>query len=63
MRWKVHFFLKDINNNDAINNFNLKLKKCPPICKDMQAFENYLMDIVKNIKFTKHQDNFQKKKS
>ena len=27
----------------------------------MQAFENNLTDIVKNIKFTNHRDNFQKK--
>ena len=61
MRWKAHFFLKDINDNDTVNNFNLKSKKCPPICKDMQAFENGLTDMVKNIKFTNHRDNFQKK--
>ena len=27
----------------------------------MQAFENDLTDMIKNIKFTKHQDNFQEK--
>ena len=47
MRWKAHFFLKGGNNIDTIDNFNLKKKKRPPICEDMQAFENYLTDMVK----------------
>ena len=60
MRWKAHFFLKVININ-TIDNFKLKSKKCPLICKDMQASENDITDMVKDIKFTKHQDNFRKK--
>ena len=55
------FFLKCVNNVVTMENFNLKSKKCPPICKDMHAFENNPMGIVKNIKFTKQLDNFQKK--
>ena len=55
MRWKAHFFLEGVNSIDIIDNSNLKLKKkCPPICKDTQAFENDHTDMVKNIKFTKH---------
>ena len=61
IRWNAHFYLKGISNHDTINNFNLKSKKCPPVCKDMQAFENGQTDMVKNIKFTNHLDNFQKK--
>ena len=61
MRRKAHFYLKGINNQDNTNNFNLKSRKCSPICKDMQAFENDLTDMVKNIKFTNHWDNFLKK--
>ena len=65
MRWNVHFYLKGINNQDNTNIFNLKLRQCPPICKDMQAFENDLTDMkndltdMKKIKFTNHRDNFQ----
>ena len=58
MRRKAHFFLKEVNNYDTIDNFNLK---SPPICKYMQPFENDRTDMVKNITFTKHQDNIQKK--
>ncbi len=61
MRWKAHFYLKGIIIQDNTNIFNLKSRKCPPICKDMQGFENDRTDMVKNIKFTNHGDNFQKK--
>ena len=47
MRWKAHFYLKGINNQDNTNIFNLKSKKCSPICKHMQAFEKYLTNMVK----------------
>ena len=60
MRWKAHFFLKGVNNTNTIDNFDQKPEKCLTICKDMQAFENDLTDMVKSIKFTKHQDNLKK---
>ena len=47
-----------VNNIDTIDNFNLKSQKCPPICKDMLNFENDVTDMVRNIKFRKHLDNF-----
>ena len=58
MRCKARFYLKGINNQDNTNNFNLKSRKFPPICKDMQAFENDQTDMVT---FTNHRHNFQKK--
>ena len=36
-------------------------RKAPPLCKEMQGFENNLKNMVKNLKFTHNLDEFRKK--
>ena len=70
MRWRALFFLGKCNNND--NNreednhnmgarYGLKSPKCPPQVKELAAFENDLIRLIKVIKFQKVNNAFQKK--
>lgn len=63
MRWKAYFFLNDPKNEitEKPKTFNFNTRKCAPICKEMLKFEEDMTNIVRNLKFKNHLDNFQKK--
>ena len=74
MRWRAHFFLDSKrDSNGQINkiqsseqepnnqHFGFKSRKCPGQCKEMEPFENDLLNLVSSIQFNEHLDPFQKK--
>ena len=66
MRWKAYFYDKGNKNNNNDNEnipetYGLKTQQCPPQVKELTAFENELLELIKIIKFRKRQSNFQEK--
>ena len=61
LRWKLLFYnSEDISPHEFKEEDVFKISKSAPSC-DLKAFENDLFDIIKNIKFTSYESNFQKK--
>ena len=64
MRWKVIFGSKDDESNKLLpETYGLKSDNCPAQVKELVPFENDLIQLVKNIKFRKIKNDFQKKLS
>ena len=64
MRWKVIFGSKDDESNKHLpETYRLKSDNCPAQVKELVPFENDLIQLVKNIKFRKIKNDFQKKLS
>ena len=69
MRWKALFFDRDQANSNTnvnsnaqqqhINIFNLKTRKCRPQIQDMKEFEKDIQTMIESVKF--RPQNFQKK--
>ena len=49
MRWKVIYC--DMKGSIKAETYGLKSQKAPPPINELAAFENYLIELVKNIKF------------
>ena len=60
MRWKVHFFESGEKNPGKAHKSKFKSRKCPPQVKELESFENDLVDMVRNIKFRKITNPFQR---
>ena len=64
LRWKAIFFInnsKETTESRASSSaYGLKSNKCPPQLKELIPFEDDLIDLVKNIKFRKVRNDFQK---
>ena len=58
MRWKAIFFTKE-NKELTVENYGFKSKKCPPHIKELENFEDELLDMVRTVKFNNYRDNFQ----
>ena len=64
MRWKVLFHNKEDEKNDHIpETYGLKSDNCPAQIKELVPFESDLIQLIKNIKFRKVKNDFQKKLS
>lgn len=65
MRWKAIFFDEesDIDNEHSEETYGLKTKNTPPPVKEMNAFENDLIDMINILKFRKGRTEFQSKLS
>ena len=72
MRWKAFFFEQDGEKDgenhkeqgidqDKNDKYGFKSRKCLPQIEDMEKFEDELLDMVRNIKFGRVQDDFQDK--
>ena len=63
MRWKAIFFnAKDKKEDEKhIENYGLKYSKSPAQVKELFHFENNLFQLVKDVKFRKTRNEFQKK--
>ena len=64
MRWKAIFLTnrnRKPSNNTAEAKFGLKSNQCPPQVKELMAFEDYLIKLIKEIKFRKVKNQFQNK--
>ena len=62
LRWKAFFFSKkntNDENNDPTNTFGFASTNSPPSNKDLENFEQDLLDVVSTIKFSKKMDQFQ----
>ena len=44
-----------------LKTYGLKTQQCPSQVKELTAFENELLELIKIIKFKKRQSNFQEK--
>ena len=60
MRWKAVFLDKQEKESRTKENYGFKSRKCPPQIKEMEAFENDLLDMTRNITFRKNYNEFQK---
>ena len=62
MRWKALFFnRKDDDNKTEIQTYGLKSDNCPAQVKELSAFEDDLIQLVKKIKFRKVNSTLQKR--
>ena len=62
MRWKTHFLLNgDNKENNTRTSFGFKSRYHPPPCTELEHFENDLINIINNAKFTNNKNSFQKK--
>ena len=50
MRWKAFHFL-GLTTPANKNTFRFKSKNCPPSVKEMRAFEEGMINIIKNIEY------------
>ena len=60
-RWRAHHFLKPSKNSSKTNNFGLKSTEPAPPIRQLQFFEDQLVNLVKNIKFGRKPNDFQNK--
>ena len=63
MKWKV-IFASEGSEEFCLkeqNTYRLKSPKCPPIVKELSAFENDLCELVNKIKFRRYNCEFQNK--
>ena len=64
MRWKALFSSKDSrehNENEEQKQYGLKSPYCPPVIKELSAFEKDLCDLMINVKFRRIKCSFQNK--
>jgi len=58
MRWKAFHFLSPTTPANK-KTFGLKSKNCPPSVKEMRAFEEGMITIIKNIEYKDVKCQFQ----
>ena len=66
MRWKAAFFISEENNDDEqpkVQRYGLKSETTPKQLKELAPFEEDLIRLLKEIKFRKVTNDFQKKLS
>lgn len=63
MRWKAFFFLNPDKKPDEKETYGFRSTKTPPQIPELINMEKKLTDMIKNIKFTKRRDDFQKQLS
>ena len=59
MRWKAFHFL-GLTTPANKNTFGFKSKNCPPSVKEMRAFEEGMINIIKNIEYKEFQQDLKK---
>ena len=60
-QWKEHFYLRKDTSNIAYINYGFKTRNYGSQWKELQNFENVLLDTIKLIKFWVGKNNFQRK--
>ena len=53
MRWKAHLFESSGKRQSNLLDYVFKSRKCPPQHKDLTAFENDLLKLIKSVTFRK----------
>lgn len=59
MSWKAFFYDKPDTEDRTDNKFGFRSKTCPPQHNDLSKFEADLLNMAKNVRFKKSQDQFQ----
>ena len=59
MRWKALFLDRNEDNNSKRQYYGFKSRKCPPQVKDMENFEDELLEMARNVTFRKINNDFQ----
>ena len=57
MRWRM-FHILNPGHKENIDNHGFKSQRNPPQMKELKAFEEDLFDLVANIKYKKHENQF-----
>ena len=60
MRWKAVFLDKEETESRTKEHYGFKSRNCPPQIIEMEAFENELLDTIRNITFRRNYNQFQK---
>ena len=64
MRWKAFFYENGSSNQKCkFKTFGFKSVKSPPANERLVNFENDLYNLIKSVKFHKHNDKFQERLS
>ena len=60
LRWKAYHFCKENreNNSGQCKNFGFKTVVTPPQNEDLNAFENDMYDMIRNVEFTNVRNEF-----
>ena len=60
LRWKTYHFRKENrkNNSDQCKSFGFKTVATPPQNEDLNAFENDMNDMIRNVEFTNIRNEF-----
>jgi hypothetical protein len=63
MRWRAFFYFLNPNasSNNVNDNYNFKSTRPPPAIRELTSFEKGLTDIIHNIRFRPHHNDFQPK--
>ena len=59
MRWKAHLYESSGKGKSNPLHYVFKSRKCPPQHKDLIAFENDLLKLIKTVTFRKVRNKFQ----
>ena len=59
MRWKADFLDKQEDDSRKEEDYGFKSRKCPTQVKEMEAFENELLEMTRDIKFRRNYNEFQ----
>ena len=62
LRWKAFYFDKKQLNQDEepLNTYGFRSEKTPPTNNDLIRFENDLYELIRNLRYRKVTNNFQK---
>ena len=60
MKWKAHFPEKGEKSNEKKENCGLKSRMCSPPVKEMENFENALIEMAQNVEFREVNNSFQR---
>jgi len=66
MRWKAFFFLnKNSDDTTTKETYGFKLKRSPPHVKELNDFEDCMLDMIQRVEFknNSHSNNLQKRLS
>ena len=60
LRWETYQFRKENreNNSDQFKSFGFKTVATPPQNEDLNAFENDMNDMIRNVEFTNIRNEF-----
>ena len=59
IRWKAHLFESSRKGQSNLLHYVFQSRKCPPQHKNLIAFENDLLKLIKSVTFRKVQNKFQ----